>query len=171
MHAPRKAVVAAIIVIALAVPAAASAWQIPFSKFFSLSGVSGQAHKLIAQKCHGGVLGNWKLTAKHYLLIQDSSSDLFVQLDMRINLPVTTSYEKLKVQKFELDYSDNFPDDAANEIHDSLVDFFNGSFAKVNSAVTKMTYKQNGLELGGEEVIEPGVDTAPFKPKPGCSTV
>jgi hypothetical protein len=168
MGARRRIVLASIAVTALAVPAAASGWHTTFGKYFQLSGVNGQAHKLVLQKCSGGKLGNWTLTAKHYILIQDSGSDLFVQLDMRINVPLTTQEKKLHVKKFELDYSDNFPDDGANEIHDSLVDFFNGSFTKVNAAATKLTFKQNGLELGGEEVIEPGVETEPFHPSPGC---
>jgi hypothetical protein len=167
----RRIALATVAMIALALPAGASAWQASFSKFFSLSGVNGQAHKLVMQKCHGGKLGNWTLTAKHYILIQDHSSDLFVQLDMRINVPITTEYKKLSVKKFELDYSDNFPDDGANEIHDSLVKFFNGSFAKSNSDVTKLSFKQNGLYLGGEEVIEPDITTAPLKVEPGCSPV
>jgi hypothetical protein len=154
-----------------ALPAGASAWQASFSKFFSLSGVNGQAHKLVLQKCSGGKFGNWTLTAKHYILIQDHSSDLFVQLDMRINVPISTEYKKLSVKKFELDYSENFPDDGANEIHDSLVKFFNGSFSKANSDVSKLSFKQNGLYLGGEEVIEPDITTAPLKVEPGCSPV
>jgi hypothetical protein len=171
MTAVRRIAIGVALALVLALPAGASAWQSTFSKFFSLSGVNGQGHKLVMQKCHGGKIGNWILTAKHYILIQDNSSDLFVQLDMRINFPITTEYKKLSVKKFELDYSDNFPDDGANEIHDSLVKFFNGSFAKANSDVSKLTFKQNGLRLGGEEVIEPDITTAPFKVKPGCSPV
>jgi hypothetical protein len=168
--ARRIAITAAAVFVLLPV-AGAPAWQASFSKFFSLSGVSGQAHKLVLQKCQGGKLGNWTLIAKHYILIQDHSSDLFVQLDMRINVPITTEYKKLSVKKFELDYSENFPDDGANEIHDSLVKFFNSSFAKSNSDASKLTFKQNGLYLGGEEVIEPDITTAPLKVKPGCSPV
>lgn len=171
MGAAKRIVIASIFVATLALPSTALGWQASFSKFFALSGVSGQAHKLVAQKCHGGKLGNWRLIAKHYILIQDSSSDLFVQLDMRVNLPVTTDFKKLSVQKFELDYSEDFPDDAANEIHDSLVNFFNHSFAKANSDASKLTFRQNGLELGGEEVIEPGETKAPFTVEPGCTKI
>src|SRR4051794_9860583 len=127
MRLARRIAIAAAAVFVLLPAAGAPAWQASFSKFFSLSAVNGQAHKLVLQKCSGDKFGNWTLTAKHYVLIQDSSSDLFVQLDMRINFLVTTEYKKLSVKKFELDYSDNFSDDAANEIHDSLVKFFNGS--------------------------------------------
>ena len=76
----RRIAILVIATIVLALPAGASAWQASFSKFFSLSGVNGQAHKLVMQKCHGIKFGDWTLTAKHYVLIQNNSSDLFVQL-------------------------------------------------------------------------------------------
>ena len=69
---------------------------------------------------------------------------------MRINVPITTEYKKLSVKKFELTHSENFPDDVADEILDSLINFFNESFAKANSDVSKLTFSQNGLYLGGE---------------------
>jgi hypothetical protein len=153
--------------LALALPASASAWQLKFSHYFQLSGVSGQAQKLVARKCSGGKFGNYILSAKSYILIQDSSSDLYVALDMDVKLPVFTEEKKLHVKHFELTYT-GFPDEAADEIHDSLVKFFNMSHTKLTDGGKMLQFKQNGLELAGTDVIDPGVSSAPFKPKPGC---
>lgn len=164
------ALAVAVIGTLLIVPGAASGsgWHYTFHKNFGVFGADAQASKLKATKCHGGPLGNWNLDAKHFILINDEQSGIFVQLDMRVKLPITTQFKHLKVKKFELDYSDNYPEIAADEIHDSLVPFYNTSKAKVNADVTKMTFAQSGLEIGGTEVIEPDKTTVPFKPKPGC---
>jgi hypothetical protein len=167
----RRIAITAVAVFALVPVAGASAWQATFSKFFSLSGVNGQAHKLVMQKCQGGKLGNWTLTAKDYVLFQNNSDDLFVELEMKVKVPVTTDFKKLSVQKLEVTHSESYPDDAAGEIVDALTDFFNKSFAKSNSDASKLTFRQNGLRLGGEYVIEPDQTTAPFKVQPGCSPV
>lgn len=79
-------------------------------------------------------------------------------------LPASASAWQLKFS----DYFQLSGVEAANEIHDSLVKFFNMSHTKLSPDQQHLQFKQNGLELGGEEVIEPGISSAPFKPKPGC---
>lgn len=162
----------AAIAVAAALPAIGSAYQINFGNYLGIDdvpgGSSGQGHKLKATKCQGGLLGNWTLQATHFILIQDASSDIFVQMDLRVNLPITQKFKKLSVTKLEIDHNDNYPDSAANELHDSLVGYFNKASAKVNGKVTKLTLKDKGLEIAGSQVLDPSTTTAPFKPKPGC---
>jgi hypothetical protein len=168
MRTLKRTVVVAVAIVALAAPAAASAWHFTFDKFFQISPSVAQAHKVIAEKCHGGKLGNYTLIAKHFILV-DSSDDKgpFLQLDMRITLPVTAKLQKLKVTKFELDY-ENFPDEAANEIHDSLVPFFNKSKAKLDNSGKKLILENPKLVIADEPVLDAGKTTSPFNPKPGC---
>lgn len=162
----------AVVAATAALPAIGSGHQINFGNYLGVTdipgGTSGQGHKLKATKCSGGVLGNWTLQATHFVLIQDASSDIFVQMDLQVNLPITQQFKKLNVKKLEIDHNDNYPDSAANELHDSLVGYFNNASAKVNGKVTKLTLKDKGLEIAGSQVLAPDKTTAPFKPKPGC---
>ena len=168
MRTCKRALATAVAGVALATPGTASAWHFEFDKFFQIGDEVAQAHKVTAEKCHGGKLGIYNLIAKHFVLV-DSSDDAgpFLQLEMRITLPVTTSFRKLKVKKFELDY-ENFPDEAANEIHDALVPFFNKSKAKLDGSGKKLVLQNPKLVIADEPVLDAGKTTSPFDPKPGC---
>src|SRR3954451_4462463 len=162
----RAALISAVVLASLALPATASAWKLDAAKFLKINASLGQEHKISLTKCQGGKVGVYKLRYDHFFLAQEPKYDLYLKLDMRVRFPITPQFKHTHVEKFELTYSNDF-DDVANEVHDTLVSFYNSQIKLKLSPDGKHVITHNGpLEIEGQEVISPGTHSAPFNPKP-----
>jgi hypothetical protein len=156
-----KALVAFALVggVVIASPAAAGAWT---WKLQNLDLGAGATSQIVATKCKGGKLGN-------YHVVGDTGTSSMTH-HVEYDLPVTRKAKELKNVQVSFP-GITLPPATLAELTNAFTNFYANTTSrykqkKKNKAV--VIFRHEGIVLFGQQVLPPGGNTVPFKPKKGC---
>jgi hypothetical protein len=162
----RIAIAAALL--ALALPASASAWHATLQHLFRTHGSAIGGATAVAKKCGGG----GKLGTYDYRSTVVASGQSFeLVFEVTAKLSVRDSWRKLKQVAVEYTATD-YPEDLAEQAAVALDDFHETVFTKYkadkNGPGGKLLVRHGELVISGNVVVESDEATTKFNPKPGC---
>jgi hypothetical protein len=160
-----RLVISLAVVVALALPASASAWKYVFQDFLDSQGGGVAAAHAVAKKCHGGKLGNYDFVSR----VHAEGGDTEITHVVTATLPVTTKWEQLKHIDLTIHASDNFPTDVLLELQNAYGEFWDGVFVKYKpDDGGELHIRHPDLVVFGNTLLESDRLIQEFKPKQGC---
>ena len=162
----RSALAIAVVVVALAVPAASSAWQYTFHDFFQYQGGSLAAGRITAKKCNGGKLGTYDYRS---FTSSDSGSRTELVFEITAELSVREDFRRMKHVEVTTNASPNFPPEIVDEVRNGLLDFHETVFTKYKAEHDAASVSATASWCcSATRSSSPETATTKFKPKPGC---
>lgn len=147
-------------------PASAGAWKWVFQDF-SLSSTGGaSSFRAVAKKCSGGKLGYYDFVNRGATV---TSPGFEIHTEALAEMPVFAKFRQMRNVSFTVETAgSSLPPDFIAAMVNAFSEFYENMFVRYVPKKDRLTFRHQGIVLFGQQVLQPGEHTEPFKPKNAC---